>query len=180
MTQELGIDYNQAISKRLWLISLLIFALVVVISMAVNQGGVTLGIPEHQAAQTAKRVDEIQTQWREGGVRNLAIFAIVCDLAWIWIYALGGFQIGKGFATYRTGILRLLGVVICGAALVFAATDYTETALQLIQVLQDEGNDKMAVVASTMRPIKIVAFLAVFAAVITAWLIDRIANRLVA
>lgn len=177
MPHDLDDDLNIVISKRLWLISLVVFALVVIISMTVNQGGVTLGIPEHQAAPSAERVDEIQTQWRDGGVRNLAIFAMVCDLAWIWIYALGGFQIGKGFATYRRGILRLLGLGICAAALVFAVTDYTETTLQLIQLLQDAGNDQMAGIASTMRPVKVVAFLAVFAGVILAWLIDRFANR---
>ncbi len=165
------------ISIKLWLASLAIFGLVVVISMSINWGGVTLGIAEHQAAPSAERVDEIQTEWREGGVRNLAIFAMFCDLAWIWIYALGSFQVGKGFATKRQGLLRTLGLVICLSAAVFAVTDYTETILQFIQLLRDAGNDQMAQVASTVRPIKMYSFMVAFILVIAALVIDRFSRQ---
>lgn len=168
---------DDKIEIKLWLASLVIFALVVIVSVSITSGDVTLGISEHQAATSADRVDEIQTQWRDGGVRGLAIFAIICDLAWIWIYALASFQVGKGFATRRQGFLRTVGLVICMSAVVFALTDYTETILQLIQLLRDVGSDQMAQVASTVQPIKIYSFLVAFILVTAALVIDRFSRR---
>lgn len=165
------------IGIKFWLLSLGIFAVVVAIGMGINQGDVTLGIPEHQAAPNAERVDEIQTQWREGGVRGIAIAAMVADLCWIWIYALASFQVGRGFATKRQGVLRLMGIAIAASAVVFALTDYTETTLQFIQLLRDAGDDQMAAIASGVRPIKMVAFLAAFFGIIAALVIDRFSGK---
>ncbi|MEM1053418.1 MAG: hypothetical protein AAGI28_15120 [Pseudomonadota bacterium] len=168
---------DDKVSVRFWLVGVLVFLAVTTITSTVTQGDVTLGIVDHQAAGTAARVDEIQAQWRDGGVRNLAIAAFVADLAWIWIYALGGYLAGKGFATKRTGLLRGTGLVICVAAIVFGITDYIETILQFIQMLRDAGSDWMAGVAAFMQPIKIVAFIVVFLGVILSLIIDRFRPR---
>lgn len=168
---------NETISIRMWLISLAVFALVMAASASITQGDVTFGIIDHQAAGTASRVDEIQTQWREGGVLSLAIIAMMADLAWIWIYALGSYLAGREFATKRRGVLRFLGLFICAAAIVFGITDYTETISQFIQLLQGQGSDTLAGIAAFMQPIKIAAFMAAFIGVIVAIVADRITGR---
>lgn len=164
---------DEKINIRVWLISLAVFAMVISVSSSITQGDVTFGIIDHQAAGTAARVDEIQTQWREGGVRILAIVAMVGDLAWIWIYALGSYLVGRQFATLRQGVVRAIGMVICGAAAVFGITDYTETILQFIQLLGDKGNDTMAGIAATVQPIKVVAFIVSFVGILGALVMDR-------
>ena len=165
---------DEKISIKLWLISLVVFVGVVVASSAVEQGGGFPSILDHQAAGTGERVNEIQTRWREGGVRNIAIFAVVADLAWIWIYALGSFLVGKGFASKREGALRLIGLVIVASAIVFVLADYIETTLQFVQLLRDAGDDTLASVAASAQPIKIVAFIAAFIGVILVVAIDRL------
>jgi len=144
------------------------------ISLAIEQGEVTYGIIDHQAAGTAAKVDEIQSQWREGGVRTLAIIAVIADLAWIWLYALGSYLAGREFSRLRSGLVRLIGLVVCVSAGVFGITDYTETIAQFIQLLGDAGDDQLAGLAATMQPIKIAAFLVAFFGIVAALIIDRV------
>ena len=40
------------------------------------------------------------------------------------------------------GVVRITGAVVAAAAVVFVLTDYTETLLQLVQLLRDEGASK--------------------------------------
>jgi len=168
---------DSKISIKMWLTGLVVFLAVIAVTNMVEQGDVTLGIIDHQAAGTAQRVDEIQTQWRENGVRNLAIIAVIADLAWIWIYALGSFLAGRGFATRRQGALRAMGLLICASAIVFGITDYTETTLQFIQLFNDKGNDAMAGIAATVQPIKVAAFIVSFAGIIIALVVDRFGSK---
>ena len=168
---------REKVSIRLWLFSLVVFAGVMILSSMITQGEVTYTIVDHQAAATAGRVDEIQTQWREAGVRNTAIAAVIGDLAWIWIYALGAYLAGKGFATKRQGMLRILGWIVAVSGIVFGITDYTETISQFIQLLQDTGSDTLAGIAAFMQPIKVTAFLVAFSGIIIALLVDRFAGR---
>jgi hypothetical protein len=168
---------NEKISVKTWLISLAVFAVVIFLSSRVNQGDVTFDIFAHQAAGTAERVDEIQTQWREGGVRTNAIVAVIGDLAWIWVYALGSFLAGREFVLKRRGIVRTMGLTICAAAVVFGVTDYTETISQFIQLVQDTGDDTLAGIAAFMQPIKITAFMVAFFGVIIALVVDRFAPK---
>lgn len=171
---------GETISIRMWLISLAVFAVVISVSSSITQGDVTLGIIDHQAAGTAARVDEIQAQWQEGGVRNLAIVAMVGDLAWIWMYALGAYLVGKGFATKRQGMLRIIGLAVAVSAAVFGMADYAETISQFIQLLQDTGSDTFAGFAALMQPVKIGAFIWTFFGIILALVLDRFAQRPVA
>ena len=72
---------------RWWLWGLFAFVVVIGLGAAVTAPDpVTFGITDHQAAGTAARVDAIQTQWRDGGVRPLAILAMIGDLVVIAIY----------------------------------------------------------------------------------------------
>lgn len=164
---------DDKVSIKVWLIGLVVFLAVIAVTNMVEQGDVTLGIIDHQAAGSAARVDEIQTQWRDNGVRSLAIIAVIADLAWIWIYALGSFLAGRGFANQRQGALRAIGLVVCASAIVFGVTDYTETTLQFIQLLGDKGDDTMAGIAATVQPVKIAAFIVSFIGIVVALVLDR-------
>jgi hypothetical protein len=158
-----------------WMWGLVAFAVVVALSLAVTApADVTLGITDHQAAATAARVDEIQAQWHAGGVRPLAIFAMIGDLAFIAIYGWGSWIAGRSFMP-MDGIVRIIGAVVAASALVFVLTDYTETLLQLVQVLRDQGSDRLAGIAATVRPFKVAAWIVTFVGVIAAWLIRRFA-----
>ena len=107
---------------RWWLWGLVAFAIVIVLSMAVmHPESVTLGIAEHQAAGSAARVDEIQGQWREGGVRTLAIIAMLGDLVFIGIYGWGSWLAGRSFMAMR-GAARMLGMLIAISAITFLVT----------------------------------------------------------
>ena len=55
------------------------------------------------------------------------------------------------------------------AAVVFVFTDYLETVLQFIQLLQDRGVDWMAATAAFAQPIKVAAWIATFIGVIAGW-----------
>lgn len=168
---------KEKVSVKVWLISLAVFVIVMILSSMITQGDVTFTIVDHQAAATAEKVDEIQTQWREGGVRTAAIIAVIGDLAWIWIYALGAYLVGKGFAIKRQGMLRIMGWVIGVSGVVFGITDYTETISQFIQLLQDSGDDTLAGIAAFMQPIKVTAFLVAFFGIIVALVVDRFIGR---
>lgn len=158
---------------RWWLLGLLAFAIVIMLSMAVMRPeSVTLGIAEHQAAGSAARVDEIQDQWRAGGVRTLAIVAMIGDLIFIGIYGWGSWLAGRSFMAMR-GSARMLGILIAISAIIFLVTDYTETLLQLVQLLGEQGSDWMAAVAATVRPVKVAAWIATFGGVLMALAIRR-------
>ena len=162
---------------RWWLWGLLAFAVVIAMSLAITAPeAVTWGIGEHQAAGTAWRVDEIQTQWREGGVRGVAIAAMLGDLVFIGIYGWGSWLAGRSFLA-MTGLVRVLGLIVAIAAIVFVLCDYTETVLQLIQLVRDRGSDAMAGIAATVRPLKVMAWLATFFGIIAALLIRTFAGR---
>lgn len=162
---------------RWWLWGLLAFAVVIALSMAITAPeSVTLGIGEHQSAGTAARVNEIQAQWSAGGVRSLAIISMIGDLIFIGIYGLGSWIAGRSFMAMG-GMLKIAGAVIALAALAFLVTDYTETLLQLAQMLRDEGSDRMAGIAAAVRPVKIVAWLVTFGGVLLALGWARLVRR---
>ncbi|MBX7499952.1 hypothetical protein K3181_00670 [Qipengyuania sp. YG27] len=163
---------------RWWLWGLAAFGIVIALSVSITVfgDGVTWGIGEHQAAGSAARVDEIQTQWRAGGVRNLAIVAMLGDLVFIGIYGWGSWRAGRSFMA-MPGALGLLGVLIAASAVVFVLCDYTETLLQLVQLLRERGSDAMAATAAAVRPIKSVAWLASFFGVLAALAIGRVGGR---
>ena len=130
---------------RWWFWGLFAFVVVIGLGAAVTAPDpVTFGITDHQAAGTAARVDVIQTQWRDGGVRPLAILAMIGDLVFIAIYGWGSWRAGRSFMP-AGGRVRVIGAFIAAAALVFVLTDYTETVLQIIQLIADKGSDPLRV-----------------------------------
>ena len=147
---------------RWWGAGLILFGIAIVLGLQVTSNGVTEGILEHQQAENAARVDALQAAWREGGTRGWAIAAMLADLVFIGIYSFGSWLGGRMFMRSGNTALRLLGAAVSGAAIVFFLTDYTETILQFIQLVRDEGVDWMAATASTVRPVKMTAWLVTF------------------
>ena len=161
--------------RTFWIGGLMIFAGVIALGLSLTSGEVTWGIVEHQAAGTAARVNEIHAQWAAGGVLRLAKIAMVSDLIFIGIYGLG--SVLGGWYYWRTGfgIVKMLGIAVFIAGLVFLVTDYGETIAQFIQLMRDKGGNRLAGFAATMQPIKMVAWTVTFFGVILAFIIRKIA-----
>ena len=62
------------------------------------------------------------------------------------------------------------------AAAVFFFTDFTETLLQVFQLLRLEGSDTQAFIASAMGPAKVASFLASVGVIVIALIWDRLAK----
>ena len=142
-------------------------------------GTVVLGdsqfaLPDHQAAATAARVDEIQQAWHAENYFGLHVFGMVADLAFIVVYSLGAWRAGEGLRAQSSSLTRLIGLFVMGTAIVFFVTDITETSLQLTQMVMDQGVEWMAATAAFCQPIKVAAWTSSFLAV----LLGLLANRL--
>ena len=161
---------------KLWLIGLAMFG--VLIAMSLIRGDASqYTIVDHQAAGTAVMVDTIQADWRANGLRTLAIISMIGDLIFIGFYGWGSYVAGRSFSRIGSGFVRAIGVVVAGAAVVFLITDYLETILQLIQLLREQGVDWMAATHSTVRPIKVAAWIVTFVGVIAALILRRMGGR---
>ncbi len=157
-----------------WIGGLVIFALARIPHGPLAIDAVPGGILDHQAAGSGAIVDQIQAAWRAAGLRNTAIFAMCHDLVFIGVYGLGSYWAGRLFmADIARPKLALLGKIIMQAAIVFIITDYVETTLQLIQLLQERGVDWMAATAAFMQPIKIAAWIITFVGTISALIVRR-------
>jgi hypothetical protein len=161
---------------KFWLIGLAMFGALIALGF-VRGDASQYTILDHQAAGTAAMVDTIQADWRANGLRQLAIISMIGDLIFIGFYGCGAFIAGRSFSRIETGLLRGLGVIIAGAAVVFLITDYVETILQLIQLLREQGSDWMAGTAATARPIKVAAWIVTFVGVLLSLGIWQLAAR---
>ena len=161
---------------KFWLIGLAMFG--VLIAMSFIRGDASqYTIMDHQAAGTAAMVDTIQADWRTNGLRPFAIVSMFGDLIFIGVYGWGSYVAGRSFSRMGPGFLRVVGVVVAVAAVVFLITDYVETILQVIQLLQERGVDWMAGTAATMQPFKIAAWVVTFLGVIAGLLLSLLAKR---
>ena len=160
---------------RIWLIGLTMFG--ILIAMSILRGDASpYTIVDHQAAGTAEIVDTIQASWREAGLRNWMIVSMLGDLIFIGFYGWGSFVAGRSLSRINTGLLRTIGVIVAAAAVIFLVTDYVETSLQLVQMLNEQGSDWMAATAATMQPIKIAAWFVTFLGVLVALVVRRFAG----
>ena len=96
------------------------------------------------------------------------------DLVFIVIYGLGAWYGGLWFAQDTRPKLRRLGWLLAGTAVVFLATDLTETLAQLVQLARGQGSDGLAALAAIVRPVKMVAWLVTFFAVVAGLVVRRI------
>ena len=79
------------------------------------------------------------------------------------------FVAGRSLAANSQRAARVIGWAVAVAAVLFVITDYLETVLQFIQLLQDRGVDWMAATAGFAQPIKVAAWIATFVGVIAGW-----------
>lgn len=154
-----------------WIGGLVAFAIVILLGLPLSIAEVPGGILDHQAAGSAKRVNEIHAAWEAGGLIGTARIAMFADLIFIGIYGLGSVLGGWYYYRTGTGIVRTIGLIIIICAMIFLITDYGETSAQLVQVQRDTGSDKLAGFAATMRPIKVAVWIGTFVGIIAAFAI---------
>ncbi|MFN3619581.1 hypothetical protein [Sphingorhabdus sp.] len=156
-----------------WLSGILLLAALIVMNMWLVTDISPLGISDHQAAGSAARVDAIHAGWAAANVVDLAIYSMELDLIFIGVYAWGAFNGGRMFAASPHATLARLGKIIIFAAVGFAITDYAETISQLIQTAGTGGDDTLAGIAATLRPVKMILFLVTFLGVLLGLAIRR-------
>lgn len=158
----------------LWPAGLALFALVIWLSWPLQIAAVPGGILDHQAAGTGQEVERIQSAWAAAGLAEQARMAMLGDLVFIVTYGLGAWYGGSWFAQDTRLKLKRMGWLLLGASVLFLVTDLTETLAQLVQLTRGQGSDGLAGLAATVRPIKVVAWLVTFFAVIAALVVRRI------
>ena len=163
---------------RFWLAGLLLLAVQIVMNVWLMTDISPLGISDHQAAASAARVDAIQSGWMAAGVMKLAIASIALDLLYIGVYSWGAFAGGRMFAASKMPALSRLGKITMIATLGYCLADYAETICQFVQAAATGGNDELAWVAATARPIKSVLFLVTFFAILLALAVRRRTRRM--
>lgn len=138
-----------------WVGGLVLFAIVIALGMPLVQTEVPGGILDHQAAGTAAEIDRIQAVWRSAGLWTQAAIAMAGDLVFIGVYGIGCVLGGLYFR--RRGRVRL-GTIAAATGAIFLLTDYAETIAQFIQLMTFEGDDTLAGLAATVRPVKVVCW----------------------
>lgn len=156
-----------------WIGGLAAFGIVIWLHLPLRIEAVPGGMGEHQRAPDADTVDAIQHAWRLAGVLNEAAVAMISDLIFIGIYGVGCVLAGLHFRAREQVVLRALGWTALVSGIVFLVTDYGETIAQFIQLMRFEGDDQLAALASTLRPIKEVSWIGGFLAVILALIVER-------
>ena len=144
----------------LWLTGLALFFFIVATNLYLITPTAPAGIIDHQSAATAARVNAIHASWKDAGVNGFATTSMLIDLLFITLYALGGLvgalQIRRSTQSRGLRLFTTLIVLLYGT---FAALDYAETFSELVQQLTGQGNDALALIAATARPLKMSAFL---------------------
>lgn len=156
-----------------WLGGLAAFAVVILLSLPLAVPEVPGGIMDHQSAGSAAEVDRIQRAWEAASLWPQARLAMIGDLVFIGIYGIGAVLGGRWYLRSTRSVLRVLGGLALASGALFLATDYTETNSQLIQLLQRAGDDDLAALAATVRPVKMAAWVTSFVVLIAALLLER-------
>ena len=152
----------------LWIGGLVLFAIVIALSLPLILTAVPGGIADHQSAGTAQAVNNIHAAWAQAGLMGQARVAMLADLVFIGVYGVGSVLGGLYFRNTGVGVVRRLGVLIALFGIAFLITDYAETISQLIQLSNGAGDDELAALAATVRPVKMVAWVITFLGVLLA------------
>ena len=143
-----------------WLGGLAVFIGLVVTGSALMTDVAPSGILDHQTAGSAANVDAIQASWAEVGRTDTAKWAMVGDLVFIGLYALGGIIGGRLiWQDALSPSLKKLGLLCVIAYFFFGLSDYVETISQITQLLQGQGSDLLASTAATANPVKSITFI---------------------
>lgn len=159
-----------------WLGGLLAFAITLFLHFPLAIPEVPGGIVDHQAAGTAAEVDRIQHAWRSAGLWNRAAVAMLSDLVFIVIYGIGAVLGGLWLGRQR-GALRIIGLLVAIAGVVFLVTDLTETTAEIVQLWRFQGDDGLAALAAGVRPIKMATWISSFLGVIVGLFLRRFSRR---
>lgn len=161
-----------------WLSGLAVFTGLVLTGSALFTDVAPSGILDHQTAGSAANLDAIQASWAEAGRASFAKWAMVGDLAFIGLYALGGIIGGRLiWQDARSPSLKKLGLLCVIAYFFFGLSDYIETISQITQLLQRQGSDLLAGIAATANPVKAVTFIAGTLGMIAALIWFRLERR---
>lgn len=160
-----------------WLGGLALFALVLWLHAPLAIAAVPGGIGDHQAAGSAAEVERIHAAWRAAGVYDTARTAMIADLVFIGVYTIGAALGGRVLRASGGGTMRLIGDAVLAGAIVFGVTDYLETVCQLVQLAQNQGSEALAATGSTVRPVKIIAWLVTFLGIIAGLAVRRFVGR---
>ncbi|QKG71795.1 hypothetical protein [Erythrobacter mangrovi] len=160
-----------------WIGGLVAFAIVIMLSLPLMLTEVPGGISDHQSAGTAAEIDRIQAAWDAAALYGQARIAMIGDLVFIGIYGVGCILGGRWFMQSPKQRVRLLGTTTLAAGAIFLVADYVETISQFVQLVQRAGDDGLAGLAATVRPIKMAAWLASFFVILAALLLDRNSSR---
>lgn len=160
-----------------WVGGVIAFGIVIWLHLPLKIETVPGGMAGHQRAPDAATVDAVQQAWRLAGLWRTAIIAVISDLIFIGIYGFGCVLVGLHYRARRLVVLRALGWTALVSGGVFLVTDYSETIAQLIQLMRFAGDDDLAAFASTMRPIKEIAWIGGFLAVVLALIAERFSTR---
>lgn len=160
-----------------WLSGLAIFALSIFLHSPLAIAGVSEGILDHQGAGSAARVEQIQQLWADAGLLTTARLAMQSDLIFIGVYGIGAVLAGAYYRASDARLLRVTGWVLALSGVVFLASDYLETLLQLVQLNRFEGDDRLAAIAAACGPYKVASFLVSFALVLIALAAERFSSR---
>lgn len=170
-----------SVSKRIflwwWLGGLAAFCIVIYLHLPLITQSVPGGIGDHQSAPDAATVDAIQRAWRLDGLWQDAFIAMIADLVFIGIYGVGCVLGGLHFRAKGSVSIRLLGWIALIAGVVFLIADYGETIAQFIQMIKFAGDDALAQVSSTLRPIKMTSFGGASLALVVALIVARISTN---
>lgn len=157
-----------------WGGGLALFLYLVVTAGALQTAVAPGGILDHQSAATAERVNAIQQSWAAAGVLDVARWAMIADLVFITLYMSGGI-IGGRLIWQRANspTLKKIGLLCVLSYFLFGLTDYVETVCQLVQLVNEQGNDILAGTAALSKPVKtiswIVGTVAMIGALIWRW-----------
>lgn len=157
----------------LWLAGLVLFAGVVWLSLPLAIDAVPGGIVDHQAAGTAAEVVRIQQAWAAADLTGQARLAMLGDVVFIVIYAMGAWFGGLVFMQDARPRMKRLGWLLAATAALFLVSDLAETLAQIVQLMRERGSDGLAALAATAQPIKMVAFLVTLFGVIAGLAIRR-------
>lgn len=160
-----------------WIGGLVAFVIALSLHLPLTIEAVPEGIVDHQTATTAARVDAIQQAWAEAGVYRDAYTAMLSDFGFILLYGIGSLLGGLYFLRTGQGTLRWIGWALTASAVVFLASDLTETTMQIQQLAAGEGDDAKAHLAAAMHYPKLISWIACFILPLNGLIIERSQHR---
>jgi hypothetical protein len=162
---------------RYWIGGLLLLAFMAALNPFLANEVAPWAILDHQTAGSAMRVDAIQYGWARDGVLNLARFSIAVDLIFIPVYSWGAFCGGRVMRGNSNPKVARVGWLVMAAAAAYPFLDYSETICQFIQAIQFKGNDTLATIAATVKPVKSVVFLITVFGLLAAIIVRKYGGR---